>query len=53
MIESIKTAWTTSEDSTDLALKLESSRSEIHLRKVLCLPSSTGQNGIALATEGT
>lgn len=53
MHESIKTAWVPSDDSADLALDLEHSRSEIRLQKVLCLPSPTGQNSIALATKGT
>jgi hypothetical protein len=51
MLETIETDWITSDDPADLALELENSRSEIHLQRVLCLPSPAGQNGIALATE--
>ncbi|MFC6589433.1 hypothetical protein ACFQDZ_26410 [Sulfitobacter pacificus] len=53
MLESIETARVPSDDFADLALELENSRSEIHLQRVLCLPSPAGQNGVALATEGT
>jgi|TARA_R100000322_G_scaffold82146_1_gene51373 hypothetical protein len=53
MLESIKTAGATYYDSADLALGLENVCSKICLQRVLCLPSPTGQNGIALAAEGT
>jgi len=36
-----------------MALELENSSSETRLQRVLCLPSPTGQNGVALAAEGT
>jgi hypothetical protein len=34
-------------------LEIEDTCGEIHLQKVLCLPSPTGQNGVALAAKGT
>jgi len=52
MLETIKTAWVTSDDPADLALEIEDASGEIRLQRVLCLPSPAGQNGIALATEG-
>ena len=52
MLESIKAAGATYDDSADLALDLENVCSKICVQRVLCLPSPTGQNGIAVVTEG-
>ena len=41
-LESIKAARVSSNDPVDLALEIENTCGEIHLQKVLCLPSPTG-----------